>query len=91
MALRSVEARLARHLARQFATMAKDGAARPGASVAVSQTELARTIGVSRESVNKHLARLKHARVIEVAPGRVTLLAPQAVLAPGEELRAGDS
>jgi DNA-binding GntR family transcriptional regulator len=62
------------------------GAPAAGASMAVNQTELARAIGVTRESVNKHLARLKHAGVVDVAPGRVTLLDPTALQALGQEL-----
>jgi len=83
IALLSVEARIARHLSRMFDT---NGAAAAGASMAVNQTELARAIGVTRESVNKHLARLKHAGVVDVAPGRVTLLDPTALQALGQEL-----
>jgi CRP-like cAMP-binding protein len=86
IALLSVEARVARHLTRQFSGAATDGAPHAGTSVAVNQTELARALGVTRESVNKHLARLKHAGVVEVAPGRVTLIDAAALRALAEEL-----
>jgi CRP-like cAMP-binding protein len=83
IALLSVEARIAKHLSRMFNA---NGVPAAGASMAVNQTELARAIGVTRESVNKHLARLKHAGVVDVAPGRVTLLDPTALQALGQEL-----
>lgn len=86
MALLSVEARVARHLARLFDSAAKDAAATAVASIAVNQTELARALGVTRESVNKHLARMKQAGVLDVASGRVTLLDPQALEALAVEL-----
>jgi CRP-like cAMP-binding protein len=85
IALLSVEARVARHLTRLFGA-APNGSPRAGTSIAVNQTELARALGVTRESVNKHLARLKRAGVVEVASGRVTLIDVPALQALAEDL-----
>jgi CRP-like cAMP-binding protein len=85
LALLSVEARVARRLLRVFET-ANGGAPSPRAAMRINQGELAASIGVTRESVNKHLARMKQAGVIETAAGVVTLVDPEAVRAMGEEL-----
>jgi len=73
MALLSVEARVARRLWQicggNDGTVPSDGV-----SVRVNQAELAAAIGVTRESVNKHLARMKQAGVIATRTGRITLL-----------------
>ena len=84
LALLSVEARVARRLLRVFETAGP--APSPQASMRINQGELAASIGVTRESVNKHLARMKHAGVIETAAGIVTLVDPDAVRAMGEDL-----
>jgi CRP/FNR family transcriptional regulator/CRP/FNR family cyclic AMP-dependent transcriptional regulator len=86
IALLSVEARVARHLWLVFVDAAMEGEPQPGASLRVNQTRLASSIGVTRESVNKHLARLKQANVIDVTNGRVTLRDPQALQAAAAEL-----
>ncbi|MEX0749857.1 MAG: Crp/Fnr family transcriptional regulator [Dehalococcoidia bacterium] len=86
IALLSVEARVARRLWQMFAAASHDGAPLPDASIRVNQTELARAIGVTRESVNKHLARIKQSNVITMASGRVTLIDPEALRALGEDL-----
>jgi CRP-like cAMP-binding protein len=85
LALLRVEARVARRLLRVFET-ANGGAPSPHAAMRINQGELAASIGVTRESVNKHLARMKQAGVIETAAGVVTLVDPEAVRAMGEEL-----
>jgi CRP-like cAMP-binding protein len=79
IALLSVEARVARQLWQQFAQVSGDGAPQRGASLRINQTELARAIGVTRESVNKHLARMRQSGVIETSSGRVTIVDPEAL------------
>ena len=74
MALLSVEARVARHLWHLFSEASRDESPAEGVTLRMNQTEMAATIGVTRESVNKHLARMKQAGVIDVAAGRVTLV-----------------
>lgn len=85
LALMSVEARVARRLWQIFEA-AREGAPDRNASLRVNQGELAASIGVTRESVNKHLARMKQAGVIETTSGVVTLVDPEAVRAMGEAL-----
>jgi CRP-like cAMP-binding protein len=79
IALLSVEARVARQLWQQFAQVSGDGGPLAGASLRINQTELARAIGVTRESVNKHLARMRQANIIETSSGRVTIVDPEAL------------
>jgi CRP-like cAMP-binding protein len=86
LALLSVEARVARRLWRVFEAAATNGVPASRASMRVNQGELAAAIGVTRESVNKHLARMKQAGVIDTAAGVVTLVDPEAVRAMGETL-----
>jgi CRP-like cAMP-binding protein len=81
LALLDVEARIARRLWRAFAELG----ARPGDSIAVNQAELAAALSITRESVNKHLGRLKASGVVDVAAGRVTLRSPEALRALAED------
>jgi CRP-like cAMP-binding protein len=86
MALLSVEARLARRLHDLFAEAAADGPPRDGASLTVNQAELASSIGVTRESVNKHLARMKQSGIVNTGGGTITLLDVRALQQLFEEL-----
>ena len=51
--------------------------AAPGARLRVNQGELAAELGVTRESVNKHLARWKAKGAIAIESGVVVLLKPE--------------
>ncbi len=42
--------------------------------VRVNQSELASVVGITRESVNKHLRRLKESKTIAIDAGNVQLL-----------------
>jgi CRP-like cAMP-binding protein len=79
IALLSVEARVARHLWQCFAEASPTGTPQPDTTLRINQTDMARSIGVTRESVNKHLARLKQSGVIALASGKITLLQPEAL------------
>lgn len=86
LSLLSVEARVARHLLQQFSEGARGAAPAAGAAVRISQSELALLVGVTRESVNKRLARLKADGVVAVEPGRIVLLDPAALASLAEEI-----
>jgi CRP-like cAMP-binding protein len=51
----------------------------PGDRLPVNQGALAAELGVTRESVNKHFARWKSAKIIAVDKGVVMLLDPRAL------------
>lgn len=70
--LLDVETRIRRHLALRF--MESPVGLANGASLRLNQTEFARQLGVTRESVNKHLARLRTAGLIEVERGVVVII-----------------
>jgi CRP-like cAMP-binding protein len=74
--LLDVETRVRHHLAQRFHD-APDGLT-AGSRLRINQTECARQLGITRESVNKHLARLRTAGVIDVERGVVVLLDPGA-------------
>ncbi len=75
--LLEVEARIARRLWQRFVSISAD---RPGhgARIALNQRELASEIGITRESVNKHLARWKARGVLSIDQGLLVLLDPDA-------------
>jgi CRP/FNR family cyclic AMP-dependent transcriptional regulator len=83
LALLSIETRIARRLWRMLGGDGEAPAA--GAGAEVNQSELASALGVTRESVNKHLGRMKGAGIIEIAGGRVTLVLPDALRALTED------
>jgi CRP-like cAMP-binding protein len=55
----------------------------PGARLRVTQAELASMLGVSRESVNKHLNELARKKLVALGRGSVTLLDPDALASAG--------
>jgi CRP-like cAMP-binding protein len=71
--LLGVEARIARRLWQRFADAAR-GRPRNGMRLPVNQRELAAEMGITRESVNKHLARWKNRGILSVEKGAVVLL-----------------
>jgi CRP-like cAMP-binding protein len=75
--LLNVEARIARRLWQRFIE-GSDGRPRSGTRLWVNQRELASEIGITRESVNKHLARWKALGVLSTEKGAVVLLDPEA-------------
>lgn len=79
LALLGVDARLARRLWQRFAEASENRGPAAGAVLRVNQRELASTLGITRESVNKHLARLKAQRIVAIDGGEVTLLEPRAL------------
>jgi CRP/FNR family cyclic AMP-dependent transcriptional regulator len=76
--LLAVGARIARRLWQRFAE-ASGGRPRSGIRLQVNQRELASEIGVTRESVNKHLARWKTRGILSIENGAVVLLDPDAL------------
>jgi CRP-like cAMP-binding protein len=85
LALLDVEARIARRLWHDFAASAGDPPP-AGAKLRVNQSELASMLGLTRESVNKHLSRLRTRGVLGVGSGYVELLDPEALRAKAESL-----
>lgn len=86
LALLSVDARVARRLLQLFGEQSRDGAPAAGAQLRMSQSDLALLVGVTRESVNKHLARWKASGVLAIEPGRLVLHDPAALRALAEEI-----
>lgn len=86
LSLLGVDARIARRLQQQFAEQSRGGVLAAGAQLRMSQSDLALLVGVTRESVNKHLARLKANGVLSIEPGRMVLLDPAALAALAEEI-----
>ena len=76
--LLDMEARIARHLWQRFAESSVE---RPwaGMRLLVNQRELAAEMGITRESVNKHVARWKVRGLVSVDKGAVVLLDPEAL------------
>ena len=74
IAILSIDTRIARRLWTHFREAASDGTPKRGMRVRVNQAELASVVGVTRESVNKHLRRMKMADVIRIDAGKVELL-----------------
>jgi CRP-like cAMP-binding protein len=85
IALLDVEARIARRLWQDFQRSSADVPA-TGAKLRVNQGELASMLGLTRESVNKHLSRLRGRNIIGVGGGHVELLDPAALRALAESL-----
>lgn len=85
LALLDVEARIARRLWHDLCVAAGDPPA-AGAKLRVNQGELASMLGLTRESVNKHLSRLRARGVVAIASGYVELLDPAALKARAESL-----
>ena len=78
IALLSVQARIAKRLWQQFGEVAS-GEVRRGLKLRVNQVEWASTLGATRESINKQLARLKADGVIGREDGELVLLDPVAL------------
>jgi CRP-like cAMP-binding protein len=74
IAILSIDTRIARRLWMHFAEASPDATPRVGMKVRVNQAQLASVVGITRESVNKHLRRLKESRVIAIESGKVELL-----------------
>ena len=77
LGLLGIEARIARRLWQRFSDLS-GGRPRSGVRLPVNQRELASEIGVTRESVNKHLARWKARGLVSVEKGEILLLEPDA-------------
>ncbi len=86
VALLSVEERLVRRLWQCFVERSGARAPAVGSRLRMSQSELASTLGVTRESVNKHFARLKAGGVLAVDAGSIVLLRPDALRAGTDAL-----
>lgn len=78
IALLGVETRIARRLWQQFTEVA-EGQPRPGTRLRLNQVTWASTLGATRESINKQLARLRAAGVIRREGSDVVLLQPDAL------------
>jgi len=85
IALLDAETRIARRLWQWFAD-ASDGSPSPGTRLQVSQRQMASVLGVSRESVNKHLARLKASGAISVEGASLILLKPETLRTSADAL-----
>jgi CRP-like cAMP-binding protein len=70
----SIDTRIARRLWMHFAEAARDAVPKRGMKVRVNQSQLASVVNITRESVNKHLRRMKEGGVIAIDGGRVELL-----------------
>ena len=57
-----------------FVEAAPNAVPKRGMKVRVNQSELASVVNVTRESVNKHLRRMKDSGVIAIDTGKVDLL-----------------
>ncbi len=76
VALVNLETRIARRIWHRFVECSPDRSPQSGMTIRVNQTALAADLGVTRESVNKHLARLREPGVITVHANDVTLMDP---------------
>ena len=74
IAILSIDTRIARRLWMYFAEAASDATPKTGMKVRVNQSQLASVVGITRESVNKHLRRLKERKTIAIDAGKVELL-----------------
>lgn len=68
-----VPARLAKRLAALAQEQGLDGMAGGALTISVSQGELARMLGVSREMISRQLANWREARAIEIGRGRLVV------------------
>lgn len=78
VSLLSIETRLARRLWAEFCRRAK-GEPAVGARLHLSQGQIASLLGVTRESVNKHLGRLRLAGAVATDAGAIVLTDPGAL------------
>ena len=85
VALLSIETRLARRLWTEYARQAR-GEPVAGARIELSQSQIASLLGVTRESVNKHLARLRAAGAVATDAGAIVLTDPTALRAAADVL-----
>ena len=85
IALLDIETRIARRLWQQF-TEVGNGRARAGLRLRLNQVTWASTLGATRESINKQLARLRKAGVIGREGNDVVLLQPDALRQAAEAL-----
>jgi CRP-like cAMP-binding protein len=76
--LLEVDARIARRIWQRFGDISK-GCPSVGLRLMLNQRELASELGVTRESVNKHLARWKEKGIVSVGQGSIILLDPAAL------------
>jgi CRP-like cAMP-binding protein len=86
IALLSIDARIARRLWQLFREAARGGEPYTGMRLRVNQSDLAAFVGVTRESVNKHLAKMKSTGVIAIESGKVELLKPPELRMIAQEL-----
>ena len=86
IALLSIDARIARRLWQLFREAANGAQPATGMRLRVNQSDLASFVGVTRESVNKHLARMKAAGIIAIEGGKVELLKPPDLRMMAQEL-----
>ena len=82
----SIETRIARRLWQLFGEAARDGRPAAGMTLRVNQSALASVVGVTRESVNKHLAMIKRQGVLAIDAGRVTIVDLEALGALAREI-----
>lgn len=78
ISLLSIETRLARRLWAEFSRQAK-GEPAAGERLHLSQGQLAALLGVTRESVNKHLGRLRLTGAVATDAGAIVLTDPAAL------------
>ena len=60
-------------LAKQLSALAERQGIDAGETVAISQAELAQTLGVSREIVSRHLGVWREAGLVELGRGRIRI------------------
>ena len=86
IALLSIDARIARRLWQLFREAANGAEPATGMRLRVNQSDLASFVGLTRESVNKHLAKMKADGVIAIESGKVELLKPPDLRMIAQEL-----
>jgi CRP-like cAMP-binding protein len=74
LGLLDVATRIAVRLKQRFEEDAEGGRLPPGVRVRINQAEMAAELGITRESVNKHLARLKARGIVDIDRGVVRLI-----------------
>lgn len=85
VSLLGIEARLARRLWLEFSRQAK-GEPQAGARLQLSQGQIASLLGVTRESVNKHLARLRASGAVTTSATGIVLTDPAALRTAADAL-----
>lgn len=73
------ERRIARELSRLLARASTGDAAAGPAEILVTQEELAEAVGLTRETVNRHLGLLAREGTISMARGRIVVVRPEAL------------